>query len=34
MLEIIIMMKQFARLGRLLVIALFAFTVNPASAYE
>jgi hypothetical protein len=28
------MMKPFARLGRLLALALFAFTVNPASAYE
>ena len=27
-------MKQFTRMGRLLAIALFAFTVNPASAYN
>jgi spore coat protein CotH len=28
------MMKTFPRMGRLLTIALFAFTVNPASAYD
>ena len=28
------MMKPFTRMSRLLALALFAFTVNPASAYN